>query len=210
VAGVTDTDTAADWKDILVPGESILWQGQPDPRIIWRDMISLSSLFGLIFAAFAIFWSGLAWALLAQGGARGIFMVFPLAGLPFALIGLYLMVGHLIRDAHVRRATHYTLTTQNAFVARNLDGRRTLESWPYDRMEDVMLEDADPGTVWFARGKLAPSRPVVDKTGGRRRHRVGGTTATRIGFRHIPDARRVHGLIARGVQAARQGATCPN
>ena len=50
------TETPDGWEGILAPGETIIWQGQPDAGIVWRDLISGETLMGVPFTAFAVVW----------------------------------------------------------------------------------------------------------------------------------------------------------
>ena len=74
------------WDGILYPGETVLWQGQPDPRPDWSRWRLHDTIFGLAFAGFALFWMAT-----AAGATGGPFMgiAFPLLGLPFLVLGLY-------------------------------------------------------------------------------------------------------------------------
>ncbi len=188
---VADVSMLGHGRDgLLASDEEILWQGQPQGRIIWRDALSMQSVMGLAFGGFAIFWII---------GARGsspeddaVFaFVFPLLGIPFVLIGLWLAVGRLVWDAAMRAGTHYTLTNHHAYIARHMLGRRSLESWPLAEMDGITLDDGHPGSVLFdvsaelrrERMRPNPVRPPFV------------TKRPVLGFRQIDDPRRVHRLI---------------
>ena len=47
------------WEGILDPGEKVLWQGRPDPKLHISGVHVFSGVFGLIFAGFALIWMGL-------------------------------------------------------------------------------------------------------------------------------------------------------
>ena len=46
----------AGWEGILDTGETILWQGRPDGKIVLRPANTATFVFGLAFAGFALFW----------------------------------------------------------------------------------------------------------------------------------------------------------
>ncbi len=197
------------WSGLLEPGEEILWQGQPDTRMDWRDLFGPFTIFGVIFIGFSIFWVAMARSMTGDEGFP--LSLFPLFGLPFFAIGLYLLIGHVIADAYFRQNTFYTLTDRTAFIATNGFGKRRLKSYPIAEMPFLELEDGWTGHVLFWEEVSTRSSRGPAATGHRRRP----VTATRrsIGFRHIPEARAVYKMLrdARGAlnfadRRARDGA----
>ena len=176
---------------LLAPDEELLWQGQPQARIIWRDALSVRTVIGLVFFGFALFWINGARTQTPAGAPDVFQLLFPLLGVPFVLIGLWLALGRLIWDAALRAGTHYTLTNRNAFISLHMFGRRSLESWPLDEIERVTLVDRHPGSVLFEvsadlRRERAQPMPVKPPLATRR---------PSLGFREITDPRRVYTLI---------------
>lgn len=169
------------WSGILFPGERVLWQGQPDPRPDWSGWRLQDTLFGLAFAGFALFWMAA-----AAGATGGPFMglAFPLLGLPFLVLGLHRAGGRILWDAWHRRHTWYTLTSQRAFIATDLFGRRDLQAYP---MTPKTVLDRDGRNIWFAIDFVRTPR------GSRRR---------KIGFSHLLDADRVFSLMAQVQRAS--------
>ena len=169
------------WDGILYPGETVLWQGQPDPRPDWSRWRLHDTIFGLAFAGFALFWMAT-----AAGATGGPFMgiAFPLLGLPFLVLGLYRAGGRYLWDAWRRRHTWYTLTDQRAFIATDLFGRRDLQAYPMTR---TTVLDRDGPHIWFATDFVRTGR------GSRRR---------KIGFSHLLDADRVFSLMAQVQRAS--------
>jgi hypothetical protein len=195
------------WDGILEPGETILWQGQPVSGLVWRDMIGGRLPIGIIFTAFSTFWIGLAiWMAASIDGPILLRLLFPMAGLPFLGIGLYMLVGHLYWDALVRAGTWYTLTDRRAFIATDILGRRKLDSYPIDEMTGLSLIDGIPGDVIFA--TVTHSRPRRVAAPNRSRNRLATSTRNQQGFRHIAEARRVWRMI-RDRQAV-MGRTTPD
>lgn len=169
------------WDGILFPGETVLWQGQPDPRPDWRGWRLRDGLFGAAFALVALFWMAV-----ASGATGGPFMglAFPLLGLPFVVLGLDRAGGRILWQAHLRRHTWYTVTSQRAFIATSLFGRRELEAYA---MTPKTVLDREGRNIWFATDFVRTRR------GGRRR---------RIGFTHLSDADKVFRLMAQVQRAA--------
>ncbi|MBL9060596.1 MAG: aspartate carbamoyltransferase catalytic subunit, partial [Mangrovicoccus sp.] len=105
-------------------------------------------------------------------------LAFPLLGLPFLALGLHRAGGRILWEAWRRRRTWYTLTSQRAFIATELFGRRDLQAYP---MTPKTVLDRDGRNIWFAIDFVRTPR------GSRRR---------KIGFSHLLDADRVFSLMA--------------
>ncbi len=215
---MAETPASTGWEGLLAPGETILWQGRPVAGIDWRSLWDGRTPFGLIFAGFALFWITMARRMTGDDG--GVLSLFPLFGLPFLLVGLYLAFGRLLWEAHARARTHYTLTDRAGFVATELFGRRNLERYPLGPDMRLTLEDGTPGTVWFAveehvRTFRDPSPRdgggigIPGPAGGFQRTgfgaRRGGSRRyverKRIGFVRIAEARRVYGMFREALAA---------
>lgn len=181
------------WEGLLQDGEAILWQGQPDPAIDWRGLLSPLSLFGLFFALFALGWMAFTGALLGGTDTPVLGLLFALFGLPFLLLGLYLMAGRLWVEAQRRRKTWYTMTTHQAFVAEDLLGMKGLKTYAIAEMPPVELIDGRPGDVIF--GSVTYTAPPRHPGSRKPRKRLAGSTTVRTGFFRIHDARKVWALL---------------
>jgi hypothetical protein len=88
--------------------------------------------FSLIWGGFAIFWNAMVWLApfdAKSGGGGSPIWFFKLWGLPFLVLGLYLIAGRFFHDAHIRRKLFYAVTEQRVLVLRgskitSLDIRR--------------------------------------------------------------------------------------
>ena len=179
------------WDALLEPGEEIVWQGRPGGGIVIRPSDLPISLFGLFFAGFAAFWIAMA-ASMTSGEETFPFSVFPLFGLPFLAVGLYLVFGRFLWQAWRRRRTFYTLTNRRAFIGSELLGQRTLATYDLadpDRLE-LVEERGGRGTVWFAERTYHGSRR---RRVGSGRRRTAHTVP--VGFEMIEDAPKVFRLI---------------
>lgn len=157
------------WDGILQPGETVLWQGQPDGRVRFESRDLPKMIFGLLFAGFALFW------MIMASAADGVFWMF---GLLHFGVGLSLAAWPTYGVALTNRRTWYTLTNQRAFIATDLPWRRKrLQSYPITADTPLEFEDDSPGSIWF--GARYPT--------GRR-----GNGKTRAGFERIHDARSVY------------------
>lgn len=186
-------NTPTGWEGILDEGETILWQGRPDTQIVWSSLLSFQSFFGLFFGGFAAFWISM--ALLGVREAGGIFILFPLFGVPFLLAGLYSFIGHIFWNAYVRGRSWYTLTDRAAYIATEIFGKRRLKTYPYADMQPPELQDNTPGSVIFAEDITVHSN--------RRRGRTRRLTQrVPVGFMRIDDARAVYRILSDRRKAA--------
>lgn len=200
-------DDPSGWKDILDPGERILWQGRPRPGVIWTDMLSAQSVFGLFFAGFAVFW--IFGAASMGGGFRhssgpDVFRFFPLFGLPFVAVGAYMVVGRLFWDAYLRSRSWYTLSDRTAYIATETLQGRKLERYPIDAETRLTLDDGEIGNLWFAE-RVVHRAGGYSGTGSNRRYRGPSSTVHPVGFRRIEAPRKVYALM-REAQSARTAA----
>lgn len=170
---------AQGWQGILEDGETVRWQGQPDPATDWSELRPQKVLFGLVFAGFAIFWIAMALGQVPGSSFMGI--VFPLFGLPFLVIGLREAGLGVLWAAYRRRHTWYSLTNRRAFIATDLFGRRDLEAYPIGPATVLDLQDGkQTGHIWFATDFVKTQR---------------GSKRRRIGFTHLNDSRAVYDLM---------------
>jgi hypothetical protein len=170
------------WEGILEEGEQILWQGAPDPRVVFTLSQIPEILFGLFFAGFALFWTVMA---TYAGGIFGLF------GLPFLAVGLMVIFKSNYLLAYLNRYTHYTLTSRRAIIATSYPyAKREMKSYPIDPKSELELTLQDElGSIVFHR-KIWRSRNSSDHT-------------KNIGFYRIQDARRVFSLMRQIQQEAR-------
>ncbi len=104
--------------------------------------------FSLLWAGFAIFWE----AAVIRVETTPLF--FKLWGVPFVLMGLYLVVGRFFVDAWSRRALRYAVTDKRIPILRQ--GRSTkLTALPIDRLPALTLieRQSGRGTIQFDRSQ---------------------------------------------------------
>jgi hypothetical protein len=99
----------------LQGNERVLWVGQPRPDLAARKSWFLVP-FGCVFAGFAVFWILMAGGIgMMGGGAPGIFACFPLFGLPFVAVGVWMMMSPVWLRGFARR-TIYAVTDRRALL----------------------------------------------------------------------------------------------
>lgn len=166
------------WAPYLDPGEMLLWEGGPATGIKFRKSDLFMIPFSLAWGGFAIFWEVSVIAL----GAPVIMAIF---GLPFVAIGLYMIFGRFLWDAHKRARTRYALTDKRAIIATRYQGRQ-MKSHPIDPAAPIAYDAGPEASIVFDRRMRGSGK---------------GRRLVTTGFEFIPDGERVYRLI-RAIQRA--------
>lgn len=126
----------------LAPGERLLWSGQPAQGIRLRVADALLIPFSLLWGGFAIYWEVSVLSMEAPG-------FFALWGIPFVLVGLYIIFGRFLTDAAVRKRTYYGLTNRRILIVSGLFSR-TVRSLELRTLPEINLRDGGAtGTITF-------------------------------------------------------------
>lgn len=179
----------------LLPGERIIWSGQPQQGLLLtaRDIFLIP--FSLMWCGFAIVWTFMvasasvseANAAAEVNGAAGFFILW---GLMFVAVGLYFVAGRFVVDAWVRRGLHYAVTDQRILIARGAPFAR------FTVLSMAKLPEIDLNERGNGRGTIRFGQPVATRS-----NRGTGALAVALDptpqFLGIEDARRVFDLIQR-------------
>ena len=147
-------------ESILSPelgsGERLLWSGRPRGGLRLRPQDVVLIPFSLLWGGFAIFWEIMALSTTAKAPAPFRFL-FPLFGLPFVMIGLYMIVGRFFFEARARARTIYGVTNQRILIVGGARGAQTrsLELSAIPELSLVQHKDGT-GTITFG-GALDPA-----------------------------------------------------
>jgi hypothetical protein len=114
----------------LLPGERLLWEGSPVRHRLFRPADGL-------LVPFSIVWCGLVVVAVASVLPPEI-LFFPPWGVPFALIGLYLIVGRFIVRAVASRRTRYAITDRRVLI---------VVEWFGDRLKSYYLSALPPPVI---------------------------------------------------------------
>jgi hypothetical protein len=130
----------------LGPDEQLLWSGRPPQGIMFRTSDLFMIPFSLLWGGFACFWTVGA---SASGGCFGLF------GLPFVLVGLYIIFGRFLADSIQRSNTTYAVTSERIVIATGLFSQQ-IKSLNLRTLTDITLDAKNSG-----RGSIsfAPSYP---------------------------------------------------
>jgi hypothetical protein len=130
------------------PGERLLWSGRPRQGVFLRPADAYLIPFSLMWGGFAIFWE---YSVLSSKGP----FFFEIWGIPFVLIGLYLIVGRFFADARQRAKTYYGLTNQRVIIVSGLFAQ-AVKSLQLRTLSDVSLSERSDGTGTITFGPTAP------------------------------------------------------
>jgi len=135
-------------SSLLGREERLLWSAQPRQGIFLRSADAYLIPFSLLWGGFAFFWEG---TVVKSNGP----VFFQLWGVPFVLVGLYLIVGRFFADKRLRSKTYYGLTTERIIIVSGLFSRTT-KSLQLRTLSDVSLDESDGGLGTITFGPVAP------------------------------------------------------
>lgn len=174
----------------LTGSESLLWAGRPRAGIRFSPADIVAVPFSLMWGGFAFFWEYMVLRSRAP-------FPFALFGLPFILVGVYLIVGRFLADALRRRNTVYGVTSGRLIIVSGV-WSRAVQSFSLATLPSLTLHERRDGSGTIAAGPagmaFVPAGMAV---------RV-SAAAPRLEF--IENARDVYERIQRAQQsAARSG-----
>jgi hypothetical protein len=147
--GIIDPEVSSRVQSELMSGESLLWTGRPNPRVIFHSDDWYMIPFSLLWGGFAIFWeAGVLgyWGNNTKHGTTSTFMA--LWGIPFIVIGQSMIWGRFLHDAWLKRRSYYAVTNRRVLVIQEGWNRKT--SWTYlGTIPTVEREGSMTGTLWF-------------------------------------------------------------
>jgi len=135
----------------LSGGEHLLWFGRPRQGFFFRKSDALMIPFSLMWGGFAVFWNVGVWA-------SGAPVFFSLWGLPFLLVGFYMIFGRFIVDILQRRKTYYGVTNERIIIISGLLNQKT-KSIDLKGLTEITFEERSNGlgTITFGRDEMDDS-----------------------------------------------------
>jgi len=182
----------AELQPELQPDEHVLWAGRPNPDRLFSGADIFLIPFSLLWGGFAIFWETLAITAIARAGSPAAF--FPVFGLPFVAIGLYLIFGRFVVKRYMKRRTVYAVTDRR-IIAIVTGLRRTVRSLSIKRLPglEVSTGSGRAGSVTF--GQWHGLAGMYANTG--MDWMVWTMGQRRMAFYDLDDARTVYELVDR-------------
>lgn len=132
----------------LSPGEQVVWSGQPRQGIVIRGSDAFTIPFSLLWAGIAVFW-------LVSAARANAPLPFILFGVPFVMLGVYLVIGRFFVEAKQRQKTFYALTPQRVIIASGLFSR-TVKSINLKTITELSLSERGDGTGTITFGAQHP------------------------------------------------------
>jgi hypothetical protein len=120
----------------LLLGERIVWAGRPVRHRLFRRPDVVLVPFSALWCGFAVFWERSA----LSGGAP---FFFALWGVPFVLVGLYVVAGRFVVRAVSSRRTRYTITDRRVLVHGGWSGNRLRTQYLNSLPPPVITEEPD-------------------------------------------------------------------
>jgi hypothetical protein len=90
-----------------------MWTGQGEPKLL-APVDSFLVPFSIVWAGFAFYWEYMAVTKWSRSGAEG--FIFPMFGLVFVVMGLYITIGRFPYKEWRRRQTFYALTDRRVLI----------------------------------------------------------------------------------------------
>ena len=141
-------DTKEVIQSELESGERLLWAGQPAQGIKLRGSDFFMVPFSFLWGGFAIFWE----YSVIQNGAPFFFMLF---GIPFVLIGIYIMFGRFFIEAKQRAKTFYGLSNERVVIASGMFSKK-VKSLNLRTLADITLSESSNGSGSISFGNSSP------------------------------------------------------
>ena len=123
----------------LSSSERLLWSGRPKQGVALRRADAIMIPFSLMWGGFAFFWE---YSVLSMGKAP---IFFALWGIPFVLMGIYIIAGRFFVDAKQREKTIYAVTTERIIIVSGIMSRK-VKSLNLRTLSDVSLDQAPDGS----------------------------------------------------------------
>jgi hypothetical protein len=142
------TQYLSEFQPYLLSGERLLWSGQPKQGLLLRPNDFMTFFFSLFWTGFSVFWVLMA----VKSGAPAFFWLW---GLPFVIIGIYLMAGRFLFEMAARRRTYYAVTDQRILILISWPNR-SLQALDLKNRSDVTITQEKNGraTLVFSNGNL--------------------------------------------------------
>ena len=181
------------FKPDLQKDEKIVWSGQPTPTWFSAGDIFLIP-FSLMWGGFAYFWEGSVITLYLQKHNPG--LLFMVAwGIPFVIIGSYMMFGRFFVQHWQQKNTFYALTNQRLLTLSTFRGRST---------QAIFLANVPVVTKTVNNNGVGSINFGIDLTSissnsgnNAALMRLGNATIQQAGFNNIKDVNKVYDLIAK-------------
>ncbi len=157
-----DPDSLAAIQPELTSGETVLWAGRPSPGVVFHKSVNES------LVPFSQIWGGgaIVWEIVVIGSlfshrshvGQSVFMI--LWGIPFVVIGQYMIWGRFLYAARVKKHTYYAVTDRRVIVVQN-GRKRQAASADIDSLPTLIKETH---SRWIGTLRFFPAREPFART----------------------------------------------
>ena len=133
----------------LTAGEHLLWTGMPRQGMLFRAGDVILVPFSLLWGGFAFFWE---YNVVILNKAPFFFMLW---GIPFVLIGIYLIAGRFFVDSYQRSRTYYGVTDQRVLILSGISARQ-VKAISLQNLNETSLTERSDGSGDIAFGSMGP------------------------------------------------------
>jgi hypothetical protein len=140
-------DLSRQLESALESSEHLLWSGAPVTGIRFTMFDWFMIPFSIAWGGFAIIWEVLAISAFIDSLEESFdlfVLIFPIFGIPFVIIGAYMMVGRFIADARERERTYYGITDRNVIIITGKE--QNIRVLPLASLHDVMMKARRDGS----------------------------------------------------------------
>ncbi|KKM24457.1 hypothetical protein LCGC14_1604910 [marine sediment metagenome] len=187
-------------EDVIRPHldarEELLWSGRPVQGIRLRGQDVFLIPFSLLWGGFAIFWEAMALGMFfaaaaadGNGAPSVVRIIFPLFGLPFVLIGLYLIIGRFFVDAKRRARTFWGVTKDRIIIVSGLFSQK-VTSLNLSTVSDLSMTQKRDGSGSITFGPTHPMAAMLRGTSW-----PGMGTSASSSFDLVPDVAEPYRII---------------
>lgn len=145
------TDNAAQTALVreLGTGERLLWTGMPRQGVCFRAGDALAVPFSLLWGGFAVFWE---YNVVNSNKAPFFFMLW---GIPFVLMGIYLIAGRFLFDSYQRTRIYYGVTDRRVLILSGI-WTREVKAISLQNLNETSLTERSDGSGDITFGSMNP------------------------------------------------------
>jgi hypothetical protein len=131
----------------ISPAERLLWSGMPRQGIRFRGGDLFAIPFSLLWGGFAIFWE---YNVVISNKAPFFFVLW---GVPFVLVGIYIIAGRFFFDSYRRSQTYYAVTDQRLLILSGIWSRE-VKALSLQNLNEISLTERSDGGGDIAFGSI--------------------------------------------------------
>jgi hypothetical protein len=129
--------------------ERLLWSGRPRQGLRLRPDDIYMIPFSLMWGGFAFFWE---FGVTTKKAP----IFFELWGIPFVLVGIYMIIGRFFWDSYKRKSTYYGLTNQRAIIIQGGSSGNNVKAVSLKNIDEISLQERSDGSGNIVFGPVIP------------------------------------------------------